>query len=380
MNNFIKIVLIFLFLNGCFESRGQDTLDFSGQASAWLHYNNGNELPVYFGVRYIPQVNYALSLKEDSRIDFEASANIYGTVGLSPFDSVISSGRIKAYRLWARYSTRQFELRAGLQKINFGSASILRPLMWFDQVDPRDPLKLTDGVWGILGRYYFLNNINIWLWGLYGNNDPKGWEINGTNRQFPEGGGRIQIPVPAGEAGLSYHFRVADTRDYGDLMPQYSEVNENRIAFDIKLDLFTGVWFEGSWVTNNKDLGIFTNQEILNAGIDYTFGIGNGLYAVFEQLVAAFGEQPFDLKNASSFSLLSMSYPLGISGRVGSVTYFDWKNQNGYNCVNLSKQFRNTTLYLIGYWNPENNILPAGVTGKSQFYGRGIQAMIVLNH
>ena len=68
-----------------------------------------------------------------------------------------------------RYSSDQFELRLGLQKINFGSASMLRPLMWFDQMDPRDPLHLTDGVWGLLARYYFLNNANIWLWGLYGN-------------------------------------------------------------------------------------------------------------------------------------------------------------------------------------------------------------------
>src|SRR5690606_40300081 len=87
-----------------------------------------------------------------------------------------SNGRIKPYRLWARYSGNQFELRAGLQKINFGSATILRPLMWFDQMDIRDPLQLTDGVWAMLGRYYFLNNANIWLWVLYGNEDPKSWE------------------------------------------------------------------------------------------------------------------------------------------------------------------------------------------------------------
>jgi len=54
-----------------------------------------------------------------------------------------------------------------LQKINFGSATLFRLLMWFDRIDPRDPLKLTDGVYGLLLRYYFHNNTNIWLWGLY---------------------------------------------------------------------------------------------------------------------------------------------------------------------------------------------------------------------
>jgi hypothetical protein len=75
---------------------------------------------------------------------------------MKDFNSFSSNGDIKPYRLWARYSTSQLEIRAGLQKINFGSANILRPLMWFDQMDPRDPLQLTDGVWGILGRYYTL--------------------------------------------------------------------------------------------------------------------------------------------------------------------------------------------------------------------------------
>ncbi|MGB8490409.1 MAG: hypothetical protein WCE64_05075, partial [Bacteroidales bacterium] len=142
----------------------QDSISFSGQLSSWLNYNHGNALPVHIGGCYIPQFDFAHSLKNDRKIDFEASANIYGSAGFHPFDSSGFDGQIKPYRLWARYSTDQLEIRAGLQKLNFGSASILRPLMWFDKIDPRDPLKLTDGVWGILGRYYFLNNADIWLW------------------------------------------------------------------------------------------------------------------------------------------------------------------------------------------------------------------------
>ena len=133
-------------------SLAQDSLSLKGQASAWMLYNGDNNLPVYMGGRYIPQLNYDLQLKRDKHIDFEASFNINGNAGFNPFDTIKADGQVKPYRLWARYSSRQFEVRAGLQKINFGSASLLRPLMWFDQVDPRDPLKLTDGVWGVLGK------------------------------------------------------------------------------------------------------------------------------------------------------------------------------------------------------------------------------------
>jgi len=376
--NYIVIFCIHLLISVSISA--QDSTIFKGQASVWMNYNGGNDLPVYAGGRYIPQVNSAFRLKNDHKIDFEASVNLNGSVGFNPFDSLKATGKIKPYRIWARYSTRQFEVRAGLQKLNFGSASLLRPLMWFDQVDPRDPLKLTDGVWGILGRYYFLNNANIWLWGLYGNSKPRGWEPSGTNNNYPEEGGRIQLPVPKGEVAFTYHHRIADTRNLGGLMSGFDKVPENKFGFDMKLDLLVGFWLEGSWTKKNKDLGIFTNQEIMNAGIDYTFGLGNGLYVIYEQLVAANDQKPFLFQNTASFSLLSLSYPIGISDNISGIVYYDWKNKDSYNFINWQKQFKNLTLYLMGYWNPKNYNIPAQGEGQNLFAGRGVQIMLVYNH
>lgn len=369
----------FAFLVSAYSSV-PDSLSIKGQLSGWLNYNGGNKLPVYSGARYLPQVNYNMPFKDSRQIDFEASLNINGSAGFHPFDSLKTAGQVKPYRLWARYSSDQFELRVGLQKINFGSASLLRPLMWFDQVDPRDPLKLTDGVWGVLGRYYFLNNANIWLWTLFGNRNPKGWELSGSNIKYPEIGGRIQIPVPAGEAALSYHHRMSDTGNPGRVLPYYNNVSENRIGFDVKLDLVVGLWLEGSWVTNNNDLGIFTNQEILNAGTDYTFNIGNGLYVIYEQLLAASDRKAFNFKNTTSFSLVSLSYPVGLNDNISGIVYYDWKNNNIYNFLNWQKQFKNITLYLMGYWNPEKYNIPAQGEGQNLFAGRGVQIMLVYNH
>lgn len=361
-------------------SFAQDSLSLKGQVSAWLHYNGNNGLPLQPGIRYIPQLNYGLPLKNDHKIDFEVSVNINGSAGIHPFDSIETYGRIKPYRVWARYSARQYEVRLGLQKINFGSASILRPLMWFDQVDPRDPLRLTDGVWGLLGRYYFLNNANIWLWCLYGNRAPKGWEIISTKPNYPELGGRIQLPVSTGEAALSYHHRVADSEKQGGIVPHFSEINENRIGFDIKLDLVTGIWFEGSWSTKNRELGMFTNQEIMNAGLDYTFGIGNGLYVVYEQLFAAYDEKAFKFQNPALFSMLSFSYPVGLFDNISGIVFYDWEKMNSYNFLNWQRQFNNITLYIMGYWNPEHYNIPAQGNDQNLFAGKGIQVMLVLNH
>jgi len=82
--------------------------------------------------------------------DTELSVNIFGTAGLRHSTPSTHQGDLKPYRAWIRFSSDQLELRIGLQKLNFGSASILRPLMWFDQMDPRDPLQLTDGLWAFL--------------------------------------------------------------------------------------------------------------------------------------------------------------------------------------------------------------------------------------
>jgi len=86
--------------------------------------------------------------------------------------------------------------------------------MWFDQIDSRDPLQLTDDVWGLQARYYFPNIANIWLWGLYGNNERRGWEAVPVSKNIPEFGGRVQLPIPSGEIALSYNHRVAERRDY----------------------------------------------------------------------------------------------------------------------------------------------------------------------
>jgi hypothetical protein len=377
MQRALVILIVCLFPGLFHPCIAQDSTTFKGQVSAWSLYNASNDFPVYAGGRYIPQLNSEFTLKNDHKIDFEASANINGSFGFHPFSSARATGQLKPYRLWARYSTRQFELRAGLQKLNFGSVSLLRPLMWFDQVDPRDPLKLTDGVWGLLGRYYFLNNANIWLWGLYGNNKPRGWEFTGTGKGYPEAGGRIQLPVSKGELAFTYNYRVADINS---LFPQYTTVSENRMGFDMKMDIVVGFWFEGSWVKKNKDLGMFTNQELLNAGVDYTFGLGNGLYAIFEQLLASYDEKPFSFQTSSSFSMLSLSYPLGLVDNLSGIVYYDWTSRKSYNFINWQKQFNNITLYFMGFWNPVKYNIPAQGTGPNLFAGRGIQVMLVLNH
>jgi hypothetical protein len=375
-----RYLLILLFIFQRLLAYGQDSLQFSGQLSSWINAGTGSNLPVWGGIRYIPKVNFGAAPGTKGRFDMELSANIYGSAGLHPFDSASVSGNIKPYRAWVRYSSDQFELRLGLQKLNFGSAMMLRPLMWFDQMDPRDPLQLTDGVWGVLARYYFLTNANIWLWGLYGNNLSRGWEAIPVNKKIPEIGGRIQLPVPGGEAAISYHHRIADSRDLGTSVIPFEKVPEDRIGIDAKWDLKAGLWLEGSFTHKRKNIGSLTNQLIMNAGADYTFAVGNGLYAAFEQLLATYDEKALSFSDKASFSLMTLSYPIGLFDKISAIVYYDWTRDNVYSFLNWQRQFDNIILYLMAYWNPESFRLPAQTSSQNIFAGKGIQLMFVFNH
>jgi hypothetical protein len=373
-------LILFLFLATVKYTEAQDTVRFSGQLSSWLNANSANYFPLWAGIRYIPQINYEVTAKTGLHFDAEASANIFGSASLKPFDTISTSGKIKPYRVWVRVYSDQFELRLGLQKINFGSASILRPLMWFDQIDPRDPLQLTDGVWGLLARYYFLNNANIWLWGLYGNNERRGWEAVPVNRYIPEFGGRVQFPIPSGEIALSYHHRVADSRDIGGGIPSFEKIPENRIGFDIKWNMKVGFWIEGSLTHKSRNLGMLSSQLILNSGIDYTFGLGNGIYCAYEQLFTTYDEKLFAFDNTTSFSLLTANYPVGMFDRLGAIIFYNWDSANIYTFLSWQRQFDKIMLYLMAYWNPESYLLPTQDASHNIFAGKGIQLMFVFNH
>lgn len=373
-------VLFSLFVFSGLFLKAQDSLVFKGQFSSWLNYNTENPLPYQLGGRYIPQFNYAYQLKKHHLLDLEVSANLFGSIKTGFSDSLFTDGNIKAYRAWMRFSGKQFEVRAGLQKINFGAAALLRPLMWFDGMDARDPLHLTDGVWGLLGRYYFLNNANLWAWVLYGNEQARGWETTNRNVNYPEFGGRFQFLLANTEIGLSYHHQNIKAGSLAIPDPELDHLSENKMGLDVKWDGPVGLWLETSWSEKNAALGLFKNQEMLTLGMDYTFGIGSGLNFIVEHLWYAHDEKAFEFQKTASFSAASLSYPVGIFDKLTAVFYYDWSSQSVYNFVNWQKTYNAVSLHLMAYWNPENSALPNAGSSSGLYGGKGIQLVLVINY
>ncbi len=356
-----------------------DTLLWSGQITGWMGYRTQQVLPMEAGLRYLPALQYEYK-KPHHRIDLELSANAYASVAGRCCDSISIDGRLKPYRAWARYAWDQAELRLGLQKISFGSAVMFRPLMWFDRIDPRDPLQMTDGVWGLMGRYYWLNNANLWLWTLWPSSSPKSWEWAPSASKIPEIGGRFQHPLPGGEFGLTTHWRMADPQDNTLAVNHKKEYPEYRLGLDAKWDAVAGLWLESSWTHAAAPLGVLRNQVLLTLGVDYTFSLGNGLHVVNENLIASMFDTKASLQQSLVFSGISLSYPLSLLDQVQTMVFHDWKSQHSYAFININRKYDQWAIHLMAYWNPTEYLLPTQQDGGAVFAGRGLQCMLVYHH
>lgn len=378
-----NLFYIFMFLLTFFtiQKSNCQSLNFNGQAIFGAAIKFGDPFAANSVLRYIPELSYEKQLGKSRVFDFEASCNGYATVSVDE-ENIVFDADFKPYRLWTRYSGSQFELRAGLQKINFGSAMMLRPLMWFDKIDPRDPLNLTNGVYALLGRYYFTNNANVWLWGLIGNKELKGWETYNSSAGIPEFGGRIQLPLPKGEAAVSYHHRLVDISEQANMsdIAEDETFGENRFGIDIRMDIIVGLWLEGSIVHQDVLKTAFPYRKYVTVGIDYTFNIGNGLQLTKELFFADASGKLTDSEQSATFSALSLIYPLGLTDNITAMVYYDYANNEWYRFISWQRMYDKWSFYLMVFWNPDEIRLYRDTDTYNSFTGTGVQVILTYNH
>ena len=74
------------------------------------------------------------------------------------------------------------------------------------------------------------------------------------------------------------------------------------------------------------------------------------------------------------------AFAQGLFSNIQGIVYYDWENSNLYNFINLQRDFRHFSLYLMAYWNPDDYRIPTQEMETNLYAGRGIQIMFVLNH
>lgn len=344
-----------------------------GQASAWhIEARDEGERFYSLGARYIPEITIKRAFREERLLDMEISLN--GFVSASgPGRSTDSD--LSLYRLKLRYATAQTETRIGLQKINFGPAYLLRALMWFDRLDPRDPLQLTDGVYGIRFTYSALNNAGLWLWGLYGNDDPKGFELLPTAGDKPEFGGRVQYPVPRGEVALTAHTRRVQAP-----MPGAGDFTESRFALDGRWDIEIGLWFESVLQRQRTGLVPFEWVKIATLGMDYTLGVGTGLHVLAEHMAYVASEEAAGRDEDFQTSAFSLRYPIGYLDSVSAIGFYSWEEERYYQYMSWSRIWDDLVLNLSFFRYPEAGGRGGTYESNVPAAGYGGQIILIYNH
>lgn len=366
MKKFITIN-IFVFLLFIPYAVFAQSISHQGTLSGWLTIADENTI----GFRYLPEIGVSQSIHKEKSIDAEVSLNAYTWTPIDSLDNIEDNADIEFYRAWLRYSAQQIEIRLGLQKINFGPAKIMRSLMWFDRINIHDPLKLTDGVYALLGRYYFLNNANIWVWGLYGNKDLKGLEFAETNDTHPEMGGRYQFPVPRGEFAFTYHCRQIDREYWNEEMTSImTDGLENRYAVDGNWDIGIGLWFEASAGEIKINNTTQMRQDNLTIGSDYTFH--PGIHLLYEHFIQSTDLKEEDIDETNNFSALSIDYNFGIIDTVTVIGYYDWDREKTYSYLTWQRTYDNWKINLIGFSNSKDS--------DNTFSGEGVQCLVTYNY
>ena len=320
--NIILYLFLHIFCSSLSVYAGQWTQ--RGQISVWSGASADQRYQM--GIRWLPEGALRLNCSDAVFSELRLSLNTYASLLTGQSDL-----KTKLYRLQWRLVTPQSETRIGLQKISFGPARLLRSLRWFDRMDPTDPLRLTSGVYALRYTYNFINNSAAWFWIMYGNTQTKGFEMLPSVSTKPEFGGRLQMPVPFGEAGITAHSRRVNQNA--------SSFTENRLALDGRVDIFVGAWFEASVQKSETRTLPFPWQKQLTLGSDYTFGIGNGLYILAEHLFVSVSEDLFKNRLNGNTSAFMLSYPFGIFDSFQAFAYYSWNSGTFFQYYNWQRTF-----------------------------------------
>jgi len=284
-----------------------NSLTLKNDIKTWLNlFEKKSSQQYHLGISYKPEIYLEIFQNKSFSIDLETTADL-SFQNIKNDAKTFSETAADFYRSWIRLNAEKFEIRLGLQQINYGPAFLLRSLKWFDQIDPQDLLVETDGVTSLLLRYFFLNNANLWLWGIYAKDELKGLESFASKEYGYEFGGRIQYPFEFCETAFSFHHRELE---FGNTL-------ENRFGIDARWDFQIGLWLEVVASKFSKDNFTPNWEKFLTFGADYTINLGNGIHVLGEHFVYSNSENDFYESSykteSSAISLIILSDYLIIS-------------------------------------------------------------------
>ena len=298
-----------------------------------------NQPKIMSQLGYIPTVSAYNKLSHDSMVDLEWAYRFDRSFkGDSPEEH-----HDKLYRGWLRYSNQVIEARFGLQKISFGPARVLRPLAWFDTIDPEDPTDQTVGVEAFRLRFFPSNSLALWTWIMKSESNTLSY------------GGRGEVSTSLGEWGFTLH--------------QAPDESNTQIGIDFRYDGFLGFWFESTgFFTEDQEILSEDRHSLMTLGADYTLPLGTGLLIMSETLRSeGWSSKTNATTSNQTISAFMISLPLGMFHHFMFISNLDWDENNSYNYLRWSSTYDSFSINCMTSINPNE-------------MGNSLQLMLIYNH
>ena len=262
----------------------------------------------------------------------------------------------KLYRGWLRYSTHSIEARLGLQKVSFGPAQVLRPLAWFDTIDPKSPMNQTDGVEAFRLKVYPSNSLAFWAWIMKGESDTLSW------------GGRGELSTNLGEWGFTLHQDPTKASQNVGQSPVLTSGSHYQFGVDYRYDGFIGFWFEGAgFIVDNQNMFNEDRFSLVTLGADYTLPLGGGLLIMSETLRKNGWSSNNDSHSNQIISVLMASLPIGMIHNVIIISTLDWDENRIYNYLRWGSTYDRFSYNFMASTNPSSE-------------GNSLHLMLIYNH
>jgi hypothetical protein len=279
---------------------------------------------------YIPTLSAYYKLFQGKMVDFEWAYRF----GRSYIGDSLEEHYEKPYRGWIRYSTQHIEARLGLQKISFGPARVLRPLAWFDTIDPEDPIAHTEGVEAFRLQFFPSNSLALWTWIMKDVSDTLSY------------GGRGELSTSLGEWGFTFH--------------QDTDVSNTQVGIDFRYDGFIGFWNESVMIKSDN-----TEINMITMGADYTLPIASGVLIMTESMFIS-NNQNMTTPD-QTITAFMVSLPVGMFHNVMLISRLDWDENNTYNYLRWSSTYDNFSINCMASINLNE-------------VGNSFQLMFIYNH
>ncbi|MFQ6677322.1 MAG: hypothetical protein ACE5D0_03285 [Fidelibacterota bacterium] len=305
------------------------SINFTGQSSITGFNNPLYSQPSFeYRLQYIPTISLENQYNNSGLFDAEWAIDFNYT---SHFDSLSMTN----YRSWIRFKSNDVEIRAGIQKLNFGPAKLFRPLQWFDTLNPIDPLQLTPGINAVRFRKEMTQTSYYMMWIIHKTDEMISLEPHQSKNRSNEFGGRYQTLTKYGEIGVTSHFRFIE--------PGVEKLPEFRLALDGSFDMGINSWFESVFIKSKEESGFIDFQQITTIGVDYTFDLGNGFYSSLEAYRYYSSGQNISSSTTEKLGAL-FSYPLSIFDNFTSISYYDLELKKSFQYLSWQRAYDNLTL------------------------------------